>query len=613
MVSPTTASDANQRWPLHAQPENASAALDVLLLTAGNPAREVGRVRCHKRPHHKRSRHERPHPECPSGSPLSEHLGTEILKVAGCRAAHPALVTPSGVFSYHWLAGAVQRISREVERLSHFRPGDRVILAAGNSPEYVAAFYGVLLAGGVVVPVPPDIEAGRLDHIVRSCEARVMLSVPDVYVQLPLRTRMPRLLSLHSSVFADAQPGERGGGSEDDLAVLLFTSGSTGEPKGVMLSHRNLLSNAWMINEYLHIGDDERALTILPFYHAFGNSILQTHLLAGATLILAGSLTFPNSLIAAFERFGATSFSGVPDIYRQLLARSSLGRHALPALRYMTVAGGPLRPQEAQAVARRIAPAKFYVMYGQTEATARLSYLRPELLAERPGSIGKGLDGVTLQVVDEQGRHVAPGERGEIRARGANLMLGYWRDPEATARVLRDGWLYTGDGGTVDEDGFIYPQGRLNEVVKVAGFRIHPREIEETLQRRFPGIRAVVVPFALEGGGTRLALFLEASSSGEAMPFQDIRSFCRKQLPRHCVPRFIEVLNRFPLNDNLKLDRAGMAVRAEEWSRQMYSDRRPEFSAGAAGRIVFSTTESRTEPGNETSQDNGKPTTRGDH
>ncbi|MFQ5730717.1 MAG: class I adenylate-forming enzyme family protein [Planctomycetaceae bacterium] len=525
----------------------------------------------------------RPSDGCPNAGPLSDNLGRAFLNVAECRAGHPAIVTAARPFSYAWLASAAKRVRDELCALRRFRPGDRVVLSAGNSPEYVAAFYGVLLAGGVVVPVPPDVESHRLEHIIRVCTANVLLSVAEVYERrTQLSTRIARDLPLQrtrdsaSHDHEEAEPVTRGVDPRSDrcgssaageLAVILFTSGSSGTPKGVMLSHRNLLANAWMIDEYLQIQSDDRALMILPFYHAFGNSILQTHMLRGATLILAGSLTFPNSIPAALDKYRATSFSGVPEVYQRLLTRSSLGRHEVPSLRSMTVAGGAMPPEDAQEIARRIAPAKFYVMYGQTEATARLSYLRPELLTERPGSIGKGLDGVTLEVVDERGQRVAPGERGEIRARGANVMLGYWRDPQTTSRTIQDGWLYTGDMGTVDEEGFLYPQGRSSALLKVEGFRVHPREVEEFVVRHVQDVRAVVVPCALDEGRTRLALFLEPQNRGTAMDLGEIQRICRDGLPRHLVPRYVEILDRFPLTDSLKLDLRGLAQRATERSR----------------------------------------------
>lgn len=220
----------------------------------------------------------------------------------------------------------------------------------------------------------------------------------------------------------------------NELAAVFFTGGSTGVPKGVMLSHRNLISNARSIQDYLSLGADERPLFLLPFQHAFGNSVLQSHLLAGAELVIDGNTSFPETIVTALARHECSSLSGVPDLFRLLLDSSSLGQTALPKLRQMMVAGGSLRRELALEMARRIRPAEFFVMYGQTEATARLAYVSPDRLTDAltDGCIGLAIPGVTLEVVDERDAPVAPGETGELRVRGPNVMLGYWRDPAAT-------------------------------------------------------------------------------------------------------------------------------------------------------------------------------------
>ena len=193
-----------------------------------------------------------------------------------------------------------------------------------------------------------------------------------------------------------------------------------------MLSHRNLIENALSIQQYLSIDERDRPLCVLPFYHAFGNSVLQSHLLAGANLILDGKTLFPETLMTAMVRHQATSLSAVPDLVRLLLERTSLGKTPLPSLRYMTVAGGALQRELALMMAERIAPASFFTMYGQTEATARLAYVPPEKLTELPaGCIGRAVPGVELEVVDDNGIVLPPGEIGELRARGPNVMLGY--------------------------------------------------------------------------------------------------------------------------------------------------------------------------------------------
>ncbi|MGD9857088.1 MAG: class I adenylate-forming enzyme family protein [Planctomycetaceae bacterium] len=537
------------------QAQHANSAQTLLLVRVCHSA--AGR-------HHVRQREHAtslsPAPNC-----LQQHLGTAFLQAARFRPRHPAVITPGGDCSFAQLESAAIAVRNQLLDHTSFRPGDRITLLLDNSAEYVAAFYGVLLAGGVAVPLPPDVEQHRLQYVTGLCESAIVLTSPDVAQRRPdLRCmaaqhvcpRPPQATApIETPVLA------RG---NDELAAILFTSGSTGDPKGVMLTHRNLLSNAWSICEYLGIDAGDRALAVLPFYHAFGNSILQTHILSGATLVLDAALTFPKSIGEAIEAHRATSFSAVPWVYQNLLRHSGIGQVRFSSLRYMSVAGGALPPAQAAEVVRRISPARFFVMYGQTEATARLSYLPPEQLSRRPGSVGKGLDGVTLEVVDTTGRPVEPGRCGEIRARGPNVMQGYWRDPAGTAQMLRDGWLYTGDRATVDADGYIYPQGRANALVKLQGHRVHPAEVERVITERYPALQAVVVPFDLPEGTTRLALFVQRQASDSAVGPAELRQCCREQLSRHKIPSYVEILDEFPRTGAFKLDRIQLARRAAE-------------------------------------------------
>lgn len=498
----------------------------------------------------------------------SDHLGWSFAKMATRRGSRFAVTTASAGFSYQTLLHAAKSVSALLKSEDVFQSGDRVLLLMSNSPEYIAGFFGTLLAGGVVVPLPPDVESGRLSSIAAATQATCLLTQPRV-----LRTRRDLQTCVARSITAShgdtrTEPVPMSGA--DSLAAIFFTAGSSGTPKGVMLSHRNLLSNVASIQHYLKIKEDDRPLCVLPFYHAFGNSVLQSHLLAGAELILDGSVPFPETIITALARHRATSLSGVPDLFRFLLEHSSLGRTPLPELRYMAVAGGALRHELSLAVAERIAPAEFHVMYGQTEATARLSTLPPDQLTARPDCIGRGIPGVTLQVVDEQGQSVAPGQIGEVRGRGSNIMLGYWRDLEATKQVVRDGWLYTGDLATVDDDGWIFVKGRRSSLVKIAGFRVHPAEVEEFLVRRFAVSQAVVVPIEPAGSGTRLAVFVGVNAATRTLTTAEIIRVCRADLPRHMVPEHVQLVDQFPLNDALKIDRPALIRLAEQslaWRR----------------------------------------------
>ena len=431
-------------------------------------------------------------------------------------------------------------------------------LRLSNSPEYVAAFYGTLLADCVVVPLPASIERARWQQVQDVCQPRLVFTQREhlaagennsATLSLQLPDKLDRTTSAPS-------PNRQG----DDLAMILFTSGSTGDPKGVMLSHGNLLANAESILHDLPIRADDKALVLVPFCHAFGNSILQTHILAGATLMVGASLIFPDSIVQALVKSGATSFSAIPEVFGTLMKYGKLGERALPELRYMSVAGGGMRADLAANVAARIAPATFHVMYGQSEATARLASLPPDQLDGRRGSVGQPIAGVELAIRDDAGRELPPGEVGILCARGRNVMLGYWNDPEATARVLDDdGWLRTGDLAHRDEAGYFYLDGRANLLVKIQGHRVHPAEIEGLVEAHFPNTRAVALPMP-RGEDTRFALFISAQTD-DPLDLEKIRATCMRELPIYKVPVHFEIIKDLPLTSAYKVDRAALSLR----------------------------------------------------
>ncbi len=492
-----------------------------------------------------------------------DQLGHAFFAAALENRDRIALTTPTGSYSYADLMTSALDVRCRLMNSPSFIPGSRVLLLLPNSPEYLAAFYGTLLADGVAVPLAPRMERHQFESIRQSTGA--------MHVITQSRIAQSWTEALNTTQIANALPGERAAAGSNDravtdgLAAILFTGGSSGTPKGVMLSHQNLIKNARSIQQYLSIRSDDRPLCVLPFYHAFGNSILQSHLLAGSHLIIGGNATFPETLIEAIVQHRATSLSAVPDLFRYLLERSSLGTAKLPSLSYMAVAGGALPHELGQQVVARIAPARFFVMYGQTEATARLAYVPPDRLdVLGSGCIGRPVPGVELEVVDESGIPVVAGAIGEIRARGPNIMLGYWRDPTLTSEIIREGWLYTGDLGTVDENGWIYHRGRCNALIKIAGYRIHPSDVENFVMRELPIQQAVLVPFELAGLGTRLALYVRRDPDARDLATIEILARCRAELPRHMVPDLIQLVDEFPLNDAMKIDRPRlMAIAAE--------------------------------------------------
>jgi long-chain acyl-CoA synthetase len=508
--------------------------------------------------------------EAPTGTPrrnalgyrapdpsTAANLGTAFSNVARARADHPAVETKSGTFSYDWMLRAAASVRENIRNRPGYAPGACVAMQLSNSPEYLAAFYGALLADCVVVPLPVSLEEQRRQKILETCQPALLITrLSDLNAQEP----QSAAATLHLSKSGNEEirfPLPRR--QDHDLAMLLFTSGSMGAPKGVMLSHRNLLANAGAILRELPVRADDRTLAVLPFCHAFGNSILQTHMLSGATLLLERALTFPSSILDALRELEATSFSAVPEVYGMLLKYGHLGERPLPALRYMTVAGGALRHDLAAEIASRIQPASFHVMYGQSEATARLAALPPDHLHTRRGSIGKAISGVELAVMDEANRELPVGTVGMLCARGANVMLGYWHDKAATADVLSDdGWLRTGDLAHRDEEGYFYLHGRANLLVKIQGYRVHPAEVEALVEADFPQTSAVAIPVA-RGDEVRFILFL-APRDNRPIDVMKVRAACQRELPAYKQPVQYEVLERFPLTSGYKVDRAALAL-----------------------------------------------------
>jgi acyl-CoA synthetase (AMP-forming)/AMP-acid ligase II len=438
------------------------------------------------------------------------------------------------------------------------KKGDRVIVIADNSFFWAAAYLGTLRAGLVCVPLPTSTVASELDYVLANTEARFgfvqhgMLArlAPSLHRMALVTDRATPGASTAISL-ADIQSGVRSaipatGG--DDLAALMFTSGSTGTPRGVMISHRNIIANSNSIIEYLRLTERDRMMTVLPFHYCFGASLLHTHLRVGASLVIDLRFMYPEEVLQRMLETECTGFAGVPSHYGVLTRSSGLRRKEFPKLRYMQQAGGRLAETCLRELRTILPNTEIFVMYGQTEATARLSYLPPEYLESKMGSIGRGIPGVTLRVLDESGRQVEPGEVGEIVAEGENVAQGYWLAPEESAASFRAGWLHTGDLATVDKDGFIYVLDRAKEFLKCAGKRVSCRQIEDRILA-YQGLNEVaVIGVRDDVTGEAVKAFVVPSDAAPTDLEERLRAFCRKNLPVELVPKEIVVLETLPKN-----------------------------------------------------------------
>lgn len=433
--------------------------------------------------------------------------------------------------------------------------GTPVALIATNGPFWVAAYIAILRCGLVVVPLPVGLAAGE-------ALARIaFVRAPVVFVGAGQQSSVagidrdavsivPEQQTICVNATGEAHDSVRINATDD--AAYLFTSGTTGTPRIVRITHGNIRANTESILGYLDLRRDDRALVVLPYSYVFGASLLHTHLRVGACLIDQHSTAFPESTVNMLERERCTVFAGVPSVFHALLRNSTFGGRSLPHLRVIQQAGGrlplPLLRELVQAHPR----AQVHVMYGQTEATARLSALDPDLLLEKLGSIGRGIPGVTLRVTDEKGCTVRAGEVGEIRARGANVSPGYLGDPELTAEKMPDGELRTGDLATVDADDYIYVVDRIEDFIKTSGFRIASQDIESVAMELVDLVAVAAVGVPDDARGERVELLAVPRPDSEIAP-EDVLKHCRARLPRASVPASVRFATQLPLNANGKV------------------------------------------------------------
>lgn len=520
--------------------------------------------------------------------------------LVACVAAHArnapgrvALVDGERSTSYAQLYASSLAFARAL-RERGLQPGDRVAILLPNRIEAVVALYGTWLAGGIAVPLNGQARERDLAPWLAHCGANhVVYEAGHADAEAALRSQ-PQALATWP-----LQPGESItpplSGDDTGLvtpapceaaapALILYTSGTTGAPKGVTLSHANLLANARAVVAYLRLDAGDSVLGMLPFYYAYGASVLQTHLLCGARVVIASNQLFPHALMETVARERITGLSGVPSTFALLLGRLDLSAYDLSALRYVTQAGGAMTPALTARVRAALPAPRLFVMYGQTEATSRLTWLPPEALDARPGSVGLPVDSTQLRIVREDGSPAAPGEEGEVEARGPGLMLGYWNAPVPTAAALQDGWLRTGDLGHLDEDGFLYLAGRRSDMIKTGAHRVHPGDIEEAIAELHTvsevavvGVddpvlgqvpKAFVVLRQPASPGQSQPADVAASdsrdtheSTARAMASQElaIKAHCRARLAAYKIPRFIEFVDALPKTASGKVRRVALS------------------------------------------------------
>lgn len=470
----------------------------------------------------------------------------------------PALVFKDRRWTYRELDLEASAIAAGLKTLG-LMPGERLGLHLPNWPEFVLAYYAAQKVGLVPLSLNVTYRAEEIAYLCQDGEVSAVVTAAPVVADLPPRAAIPsvRHLILAGAKREDAvELAELKGDpalraldlDREETAAILYTSATTGRPKGVMLTHSNIVSNAYATVHHLRMTPDDKGLCALPLFHCFGqNFILNALVTAGGTLVLQERFV-PEEFLAAIARERISLLYAVPTMYIFLL-NTDLSRRDLSSLRLCFSAAAML-PADVEQRWHAATGHWIHQGYGLTECSPFASYNHD--IRHKPGSVGTPIENVEMKVVDEQGRELPDGELGEILIKGPNVMKGYFRNPDATAQTVKNGWLHSGDIGYRDPDGYYYVVDRVKDMINVSGFKVFPREVEEVLFRH-PSVEeaAVVgVPDPVRGEAVKAFIVLKRGAEGDA---EALRTFCRERIAGYKVPEAVEFVPAIPKSPTGKI------------------------------------------------------------
>ena len=505
----------------------------------------------------------------------SEVLVQHVLETSG--GLYPnkaAIIYADETYTYAQLDEASTRLASGLQA-NGLQRQERVVVCLGNRVETVCAFWGILKAGGVVVNVGLETPADTLDFIVRDAQASVLITTTEKIANLTASA--DELDHLKLIVLLDGEAGSaaaqtfegllgqgvskvRESGNLDlDLASIVYTSGSTGMPKGVMLTHRNMLAALGSLHTYLGYNDADNVLCSLPLSFDYGLYQMIMAISAGATLVLEKEFTWPLFLIRKIRQYHVTVIPFVPTMLMLLHEYAHKREAVFPDVRMVTNTGAALKAAHIGQMKALFPQAQIFSMYGLTECK-RCTYLPPEDIDSKPGSVGIAIPNTELWLVDEHDRRIdQPHQVGQLVIRGATVMAGYWRNPVATALALKPGRypgesvLYTGDYCSLDEDGYLYFRGRMDHMIKSRGMKVSPCEVESFLCAIDGVEAAAVVGVEHDAVGEGLCAFITLRQ-GAGLSAESIFERCRHGLEAYKVPLSIRIENSLPRTANGKVD-----------------------------------------------------------
>ena len=469
--------------------------------------------------------------------------------------------------------------------------GDRIMLSLPNSPMFAVAYYALQKIGAVPVMLNPMSVDREIEFKCADSEARGMIALDmflDAFLPAARKSgldlivfsgvfdlhsmysgdtpdRGPDVLDFRELVMGGAPEAAAADNGPDDLAVIIYTGGSTGDPKGVMLSQRNIIANAWAIGAWFQIKPDDRGLAVLPFFHGFGMQVmLNSFLLQGGSLVLAPKFEIED-LFKLIDQYKPTTMVGVPTMFTAMNNYPERDKYDLSSMRSACSGGAPL-PLSVKQGFESFTGGTLLEGYGLTESTCAVC-ANPFMGENREGSIGLPMPDVEMKIVDvETGdTDLAPGEIGEIVLKSPTVMLGYYKNPEATAETIRNGWLHTGDIGLVSEDGYFEILDRKKDMIIASGFNIYPKEVENAVQSHPDVEEAAVIGVPDDYRGETVKAFVTLRE-GASLTEEALIEHCRENMIRYMVPKLVEFRDVLPKSPVGKILRK--QLKAEEMDRR---------------------------------------------
>lgn len=455
---------------------------------------------------------------------------------------------------------------------------DRVVIFMDNSVEAVISLFAILKSGAAFIVINHTTKSEKLNHILNNSRANVILTqdsrsdvlrnINSSYLKTIIMSGsnngLLSSLSFENIISSGNDKALKTKCIDLDLASIIYTSGSTGQPKGVMLTHLNMVSAAHSITTYLENNENDVIINMLPLSFDYGLYQILMGFKIGGTVILEKSFTYPYQIIQTIIKEKVTGLPGVPTIFTLLLQMKDIFTYDFSSLRYITNTAAALPVSHIKRLRVLFPKAKLYLMYGLTECK-RVSYLPPDELDRRPTSVGRGMLNEEVYIVNEKGEQAAPGEVGELVVRGANVMLGYWELPEESAKYLRDGKypgekvLYTGDLFKMDEEGYLYFVARKDNIIKCKGEKVSPKEIENVLYSLDGIAEAAVVGVPDEILGQAVKAYVSIQEETK-LSERDILRHCSQHLENFMIPKYIEIVQSLPKTETGKIKKQELNI-----------------------------------------------------